>query len=481
MAAVTAGAVALSVVAVVLAWALVARDFSFAYVVQYSSRGLPWQFALLHSWVGQAGSLLLWAWFLGVLALVYRFWPRHGADPLVEPAFGVLAAYLTFLVAVMVFGADPMEPSLSSPMEGDGLGPSLQHPAMLIHPPLVFLSYAAWAVPFAMAVAALLAGRLDSGWIARARPWALFSWIVLGVGILLGTEWAYEELGWGGYWSWDPVENGSLIPWLTGTALIHTLMAWQYRGVLKKTALLLAVATLALCNFAAFLTRSGIFSSLHAFSQSPIGWMFLALLSGLGVGGVLLVVLRRKSLVPDRPIAGLWTRESLVILSTISLLLLAAVALLGTLMIPLSKFVVGRDITVGTAFYNNVLIPLAIVLLATAALAPLTRWGSGPSYEQRKMLLAAGGAAISAALAEFAFGNRHPLALAITLLAIFAAAVVAGAGVLDARQRASDPRWLALRPLPPKQSPAVCRVPDPFGVRLPGCRRNRFRVRQARV
>ena len=298
VAAATAGVVALSVVVVVLAWALAARDFSFAYVAEYSSRGLPWQFALSAFWVGQAGSLLMWAWFLGILALVYRFRPRRGTDPLLDPAFGVLAAYLAFLVAVMVFGADPMEPSLSSLTEGDGLGPALQHPAMLIHPPLVFLGYAGWAVPFAIAVAALLTGRLDAGWIRHARPWALFSWIVLGVGILLGAEWAYEELGWGGYWSWDPVENGSLIPWLTGTALIHTLMAWQYRGVLKKTALLLALATLALCNFAAFLTRSGIFSSLHAFSESPIGWMFLVLLSGLGVGGVLLVVLHRAAWPP---------------------------------------------------------------------------------------------------------------------------------------------------------------------------------------
>ena len=179
------------------------------------------------------------------------------------------------------------------------------------------------------------------------------------------------------------MENGSLIPWLTGTALIHALMAWQYRGVLKKTALLLAIATFALCNFAAFLTRSGIFSSLHAFSHSPIGWMFLVLLSGLGVGGVLLVVLAR-SLAPDRPISGLWTRESLVAVSTVSLLLLAVVALLGTLMIPLSKFVVGRDITVGPAFYNNVLIPLGMVLLAATALRPSPGGARGRAASREK-------------------------------------------------------------------------------------------------
>ena len=433
----TAGVAALSMVAAVLAWALVARDFSFTYVAQYSSRELPWQFALSAFWVGQAGSLLLWAWLLGILALVYRFWPRRATDPLVGPAFAVLVACLAFLVAVMVFGADPMEPSLSPPAEGNGLGPALQHPAMLIHPPLVLLSYAGWSVPFALAMAALLTGRLDSGWIRQSRPWALFSWVSLGAGILLGAEWAYEELGWGGYWSWDPVENGSLIPWLTGTALIHTLMAWQYRGVLKKTAILLAVATLALCNFAAFLTRSGIFSSLHAFSQSPIGWMFLALLTGLVAGGVLLVAWRRKSLAPDRPIAGIWTRESLVTISTVSLLLLAAVTLLGTLMIPLSKFVVGRDITVGPAFYNNVLVPLGTMLLAATALAPLTKWVAAPSDAQKRMFFGASGLAILATVVEFALGNRHWFVMLITLLAVFATVAVAGSVVLDARRRAS--------------------------------------------
>ena len=153
--------------------------------------------------------------------MIYRFWPRRTPSPLREPAFAVLMAYQCFLVAIMVFGADPMQPSLAIPRDGDGLSPLLQHPAMLLHPPVVFLGYAGCAIPFALALAALLSGRLDAAWIREARPWAFFAWAVLGIGILLGAYWAYEELGWGGYWNWDPVENGSLIPWLTGTALIH--------------------------------------------------------------------------------------------------------------------------------------------------------------------------------------------------------------------------------------------------------------------
>ena len=213
--------VALTVTLATLAWALVTKDFSFKYVTQYSNWLLAWHYSLSALWVGQAGSLLLWSWCLGCLAVAYRFWPGTQSSPLRDGSLGVLMACLCFLVAIMVFGADPMEPSLVVPKDGVGLGPLLHHPAMLVHPPIVFIGYAAWTIPFALAVAALLSNRLDADWVREARGWSLFAWTVLGVGILLGASWAYEELGWGGYWGWDPVENGSLIPWLTGSALIH--------------------------------------------------------------------------------------------------------------------------------------------------------------------------------------------------------------------------------------------------------------------
>ncbi len=212
----------------------------------------------------------------------------------------------------MVFAADPMEPSLSIPREGLGMSPLLQHPAMLAHPPVIFLGYAIWAVPFALALSALLTGRIDRRWFDQARRWALCAWTILGLGILLGAKWAYDELGWGGYWNWDPVENASLMPWLTGTALIHCGLAWHYRGLLKKAALLLAVVTFALCNFAAFLTRSGIFGSLHEFSQSPIGWLFLLLMGMIAIMAAVLIPLRRKSLAADNQISSIFSRESFV-------------------------------------------------------------------------------------------------------------------------------------------------------------------------
>ncbi|MDP6718237.1 MAG: cytochrome c biogenesis protein CcsA, partial [Pirellulaceae bacterium] len=270
--------VSLSFVVVILAWALYYKDFTFDYVAQYSSKLLPWQYSLSALWVGQAGSLLLWSWFVAVLAVMLRWWRGRGVEPLRIPASGVLMGYVCFLAVIMVFAADPMAASVAAPREGIGLSPLLQHPAMLIHPPIVFLGYSLWTVPFAVTIAALLTNRLDLNWLHFARPWALLAWAVLGIGILLGAEWAYEELGWGGYWAWDPVENGSLLPWLTGTAFIHGLMAWQHRQMLKKTCVVLACVTFGLCNFATFLTRSGVFSSLHAFSQSPIGWLFLAMM-----------------------------------------------------------------------------------------------------------------------------------------------------------------------------------------------------------
>jgi cytochrome c-type biogenesis protein CcmF len=264
------------------------------------------------------------------------------------------------------------------------------------------------------------------------------AWAVLGAGILLGGLWAYEELGWGGYWGWDPVENGSLMPWLTGTALIHGLLGWQHRGVLKKTVVLLAIVTFGLCNFATFLTRSGIFSSLHAFSESPIGWMFLALMLALAAGGVALVVRRRSQLGPEWPISTVVSREAVVLLSTVALLLLVIVMLVGTISVPLSNILLGRKITFGTAFYNNVLIPIALLLLAGTASAPLLRWGTRPAPRQRKALVAVAVAAIVAPLVAWPCGVRHPFGLAVVWLVAAGLLALAAALFLDAGRH--DPR-----------------------------------------
>jgi cytochrome c-type biogenesis protein CcmF len=430
----------LSGAAAILAGALLVKDFRFDYVARYSDALLPAQYSLSAFWVGQAGSLLLWAWFVAVVAIAYRFTAGQRAGGIGNLAFGVLMAYACFLVAIMVFAADPMQPSLPHRTTGDGLSPLLQHPAMLVHPPVVFLGYALWGVPFALAVACLVSGRFEPTWLRQARVWALLAWVVLGGGILWGAEWAYEELGWGGYWNWDPVENGSLMPWLTGTALIHGLLSWQHSGGLKKTTLGLAIATFALCNLAAFLTRSGIFSSLHAFSQSPIGWMFLALILLLAIGGPALLLARRGRLAAEHPVAGIWSREALVRLGVLALVLLTVVTLAGTLIVPLASILRGPRIVLGAGFYNCALIPTGLVLLGAMAATPLCRWRTSPTAAGKRWLAAAAGAGGAAAATAFLLGLRHPVALAVAGLAASAAVATAAAWILDARPLRPYPR-----------------------------------------
>lgn len=430
----------LTITITILAWALVSRDFCFEYVGQYASRLLPWQYCLSALWVGQAGSLLLWAWMMSVLAMVLRFAPAADTD-VRDTAFGLVLGNVCFLAAVMVFAADPMAPSLIVSNEGAGLSPLLQHPSMLIHPPIVFLSYAAWSVPCALALAALLHRRADAYWTQMARPWALWAWMILGVGLLLGAHWAYQELGWGGYWGWDPVENGSLMPWLTGTAFIHCLMTWRRRGRLKKTAVALAVCTFGLCNFATFLTRSGIFSSVHAFSESPIGWMFLGLMMALIVGGIALLMRERATFHCERLRSSALARETFVLVSVFLLLLLTVVVLIGTLVAPLSKMFTGRMIQIGPEFYNNVLPPIGLSLLAMTAAVPLLRWGAPPTASGRRLLAVCLVVSLTVSAFGFIAGVRQPLALAVAGLAAFAVATLLAAGWQYVRRYPSRIRW----------------------------------------
>jgi len=437
---------ALLAVVGILCHALVTQDFGFEYVAHYTSRQLSWPYRLSALWVGQAGSLLLWAFLSAGMSVVFA--ARSGTQleqPLPRTAFGLLMANVTFLLAVMVFAADPMKPSLTEHREGLGLSPLLQHPSMLIHPPVVFFSYAAWAVPCALATASLVTGKLDTQWVRQARPWALLAWCTLGAGLLLGAHWAYQELGWGGYWGWDPVENGSLIPWLTGTALIHSMVTWRNHGSLKRLAVSLAIVTFALCNFATFLTRSGIFSSVHAFSQSPIGWMFLGFMGVLLFGGAGLVIHRRRALAPERALGSPLARESLVLVSAYLLILLTTVVTVGTLFIPLSAMITGRTAQIGPEFYNNVLMPIGLAVLTITAIVPLVRWGAAPDASQRSMLLCATGVAtLAVALAAWT-GMRHPVALAVTGLATLTVAATVGSWMLDALALADKLPALATR------------------------------------
>ncbi len=437
------GFTSLTITITVLCWALVTRNFHFEYVAQYASRLLPWQYCFSALWVGQAGSLLLWAWMTGLLAVVLRIVPTRDVG-LRDTSFGLVMANVCFLVVVMVFAADPMAANPIASVEGGGLSPLLQHPSMLIHPPVVFFAYALWTVPGAFALAALWLGRTDAIWTQMARPWALCAWTVLGAGLLLGANWAYQELGWGGYWGWDPVENGSLLPWLTGTAFIHCAMGWKYRGRFKKTTFALALATCALCNFATFLTRSGIFSSVHAFSESPIGWMFLAFMGGVILGGGALLVHRRHTLHSPPLPSYLFARESCVLVATFLLSALTIVVLMGTLVAPISKLATGRMIQVGPGFYNNVLPPVGLGLLTMTAVVPLLRWGAPITASGKRLLVICVIIAVATAGASFVAGVHDITAFGVIGLAALTICTFVAAVWQSAWRRQTGQPWLAL-------------------------------------
>jgi cytochrome c-type biogenesis protein CcmF len=430
--------VTLSVCMGVLAWSLLAKDFSFDYVANYASRELPAHYSLSALWVGQAGSLLLWAWMTNALVLVFRFAQRKPSKALRDVATGLGSGYVSFLVAIMVFAADPMKVNIAATEEGAGLSPLLQHPAMMIHPPIVFAGYAASTLLFALAIAALMIRQLNLEFVNTARPWAIITWALLGCGILLGANWAYEELGWGGYWGWDPVENGSLMPWLTCTVLIHSLMVWRHCDGWKRMALALAMATFGLCNFATFLTRSGIFSSLHAFSQSPIGWMFLVLMVLLVAVGGGLIYWRRRLLVSTMKLSSLWARETHAVIAGAALLLLTGVVFVGTVLVPVSTHVAGVQAVVGPPFYNAVLAPIGLLLLSTTVAVPLLRWGAPPSAAARKLLGLSVGAGAVVAVAGMVWGIRRPEALIVVVLAVAAPVTLASALVLEVRRIAAQ-------------------------------------------
>ena len=268
----------LAVAALALWKGLISHDFNIEYVAAYTSRNLPPYYIFSALWAGQKGSLLFWALVLSLFASLAQLLTSRRHAHLMPYVAGVTSAVVVFFVSVMLFGSNPFERLAFTPDDGRGLNPQLQNVGMVIHPPMLYLGYISITIPFAFAVAALLSGRLDTGWIHAIRKWTLISWLFLAIGITLGMWWAYVELGWGGYWAWDPVENASLLPWLTMTAFLHSVMIQEKRGMLKRWNLGLIIGTFLLSIFGTFITRSGVIASVHSFTQSNVGYFFLAFL-----------------------------------------------------------------------------------------------------------------------------------------------------------------------------------------------------------
>ena len=365
----------LTVCSALLLLAIVGSDFRLEYVAKHTERALPIGYKAAAFWAGQEGSLLLWAWMLAVMSTIFVLARRRDRGPEQAVATGTLAIVIGFFAALMLFAANPFHALDEIPADGRGLNPMLQDPGMIAHPPILFLGYSGFAIPFALLIGSLASNRLDNDWLKLARPWILVSWIFLGAGILLGAEWAYTVLGWGGYWAWDPVENASLLPWLTGTALLHSTIAQRQRGVFKRWNAAFASATFILCILGTYITRSGIVDSVHSFGESLVGTFFGVFLTISIVTTIGLLVFRWNALKPERPMRTLFSREGMFLAGNVVFTAMTAITLVGTLFPAFTRHLSGQSMSVSASFYNGGVLPCALVLLALMALAPLMSYG----------------------------------------------------------------------------------------------------------
>jgi cytochrome c-type biogenesis protein CcmF len=386
---------------VLLVYAFYTRDFSLQYVHGYSSRSTSPVFTLTALWAGMEGSLLFWTLLTALYAVSAIAVQRHRRPDLSPAATAVLAGTLTFFAGLLVFGANPFTPLSPIPGDGRGLNPLLQSPFMAIHPVLLYLGLTGFAVPFAFAVASLVTGRLEAGWFTSTRRWTVVAWSFLSIGILLGAAWAYMELGWGGYWAWDPVENASLLPWLTGTAFLHSVMIQERRQMLKIWNVALILGTYCLAIFGTFLTRSGLLSSVHTFSESPIGKMFLPFLAVMLVFAFGLLGWRYEKLRSQRHLETMFSREAMFLFNNLLLVTIALTVLWGTLYPIIVEAFTGSKISVGPPFFNTVIAPLGLALLMLTGIGPLVAWrrASWPSLRRQMFLPLVGGTATVLALA----------------------------------------------------------------------------------
>ena len=366
--------VAVLIAAAILVTAAFKNDFSIAYIYHHSNIDLPAPYKFATLWSGQEGSLLFWSLLLSGYGFVLRL--RHKTDErLFAHASVIIAAVQVFFLLLLNFAARPfavMQGEL--PLDGAGLNPLLQYPEMVIHPPMLYLGYVGFTVPFAFALGALIMKYPGDKWIHITRRWTMVTWGFLSCGIALGAHWAYYVLGWGGYWGWDPVEVASLLPWLTGTAFLHSVMMQEKRGMLKVWNIWLIFITFGLCIFGTFLTRSGVVNSVHAFAQSSIGDWFVAFLAIIAATCIFFYVLNRSHLRTEHHLESLVSRESSFLFNNVLFLLICFVALWGTLFPVLSEWIQGHKITVGPPFFNSVTVPFALLLLFLTAVGPLLAW-----------------------------------------------------------------------------------------------------------
>ncbi len=368
---------ALSAAAACLVYASASDDFSVLNVAENSSSLKPLLYKITGTWGNHEGSILLWGLILaicgGSVAVFGRTLPSALRSRVIGVLGGTSAGFLLFALTT----SNPFARLFPAPPDGRGMNPLLQDPGLAFHPPVLYMGYVGFAVPFAFAVAALLEGRIDAAWGRWVRPWALVSWCFLTCGIALGSWWAYYELGWGGYWFWDPVENASLMPWLTGTALVHSAIVVEKRESLKIWTVLLAIGTFSLSLSGTFLVRSGILNSVHAFANDPARGIFILSLLGLVIGGSLLLFALRAPRLSSGGMFAPVSREGALVMNNILLCTICAVVVVGTMYPPFADLLLGQKISVGAPFFNATVLPLALPMFAAMAVGPLLPWKRG--------------------------------------------------------------------------------------------------------
>ena len=410
-----------TVSAVVLCWLMFGRDYSVKYVAEHVSDVLPNLYVFSAFWAGQEGSLLLWLWFLAMLTGSLILWKRVWTAPQGPYVVATMAITQAYLALVLIALSNPFVVLPNPPVQGRGMNPLLQNVWMVLHPPVVFMSYAAYTVPFGLAIGGLVTGRFDRSWLAAVRRWALLAWLFLGIGIVMGAWWAYLELSWGGYWGWDPVENSSLVPWLVGTALLHSLMMQERRDTFHTWNVWLTGLSFALILLATFVTRSGVIQSVHAFGRSPIGSYFLAF---IGLSLVVLGVLwfrRRHEFGAGYAFRELLSRETSLLLTNLVLLGTALIVLVGTLFPALVELVQGRQAALNTSFYERTVGPLALALTALIGICPSLAWGVTSGQRLRRLLILPAGGALVTGVVVLALGARELVSLISFAICAFAA------------------------------------------------------------
>ncbi len=406
----------------ILLTALLTHQFQIQYVYDHTSTQLPAIYRISAFWAGEEGSLLLWFWFVAVLALVALLF-RSRTDPARSYLISTFSLVNAFFAALILLTSNPFDVYPMIPSEGAGMLPLLRNPGMVLHPPILFLGYAAYTIPFASALSALWSNTLDSDWLDRTRRWSLFAWAALGAGILIGAWWAYVELGWGGFWAWDPVENASLIPWLVGTALLHSTIVEERVRKHRRWNLILPTLAFTLCLFATLVTRGGIIiSDLHGFSSSvqPIAYYLFAAIFVSLLATLALIVGRRRALSELTPPGGLVSREKGFLLANTVLCGIAAIVFIGTVYPSLVRAISGDLVSLGATFFNRVAGPFMLVVIVLIGICPWLVWGRTPGKTARRFLLPLAAGAVAIGLLAV-FGTRSPTSLVAAFVCAFVA------------------------------------------------------------